>query len=139
MHIANSDRTLCNLSGNHLQMPYESVVHEDRLPQCHSAQLNISLYANVFNVTTLLQSGPFQAVHHCLTTQSKHILSYKVCTYRFQTTQHCPACAFRGSTEVLLFSLHNSENRVRVDSIESMLLLTFIRGVTRHLSDKTRD
>lgn len=58
----------------------------------------------------LWQFGSFPTVRHSLTTQSKRILSYKVCTYRGQTTQHCPACAFGGSTEVP-FSLHNRENR----------------------------
>ncbi len=60
--------SVCNLSGNHLQIYFESVVHEDRLPQCHSAQLNISLYSNMFNVAAvftvwLFSSCPSQHDH----------------------------------------------------------------------------
>lgn len=39
----------------------------------------------------------FSAVYHGLTTLNKHTLSYRVCTYRGQTTPNCPALAFRGA------------------------------------------
>lgn len=74
------------------------------LPQYHSTQLAkistvkyLNLCKYVLCCGSLTVWPFFSAVYHGLTTLNKHTLSYRVCTYRGQTTQNCPALAFRGA------------------------------------------